>query len=371
MLHTLDRAQAAVARVEDLDKQLGERLTARFKLLAVPVKEHFEGVEGRDVSADARFLADGETIVAETLAFLGGASARMLEFDDGIAALAQAWLDRLSGQAQLNRVAVVIPAAAESAGMETQIVRLKVPTHGVWGLPVAVHEYGHFVASELKRRQTEGGVPHQVAPVESLLHAAGAGGEERDGVPALYWQGHELFADAVASAVTGPAYLRYCLRYRFDPSLAHEPEATHPSPAVRVRMQLAVLNELAADDESGYLRTEVDDLAKAWEASVAEAAPRASEPDSELDKLAEQVLEVVRQSPTLKLIRYQGHGGARALADQVSFDADPSEHGVPHVLNAAWVRRDRLERRDDHSAGDVMKLGDRARKLIADIVAHG
>jgi hypothetical protein len=371
MLDGLGSAQAAITQVQGLDDQLGERFADRFKLLADPVQKHFKGAGRRKTADDARYLADGERIIAEALAFLGGATARKLHFDDGVAALAQAWLDRLSREAQLHRVAVVVPAPEESAEMESQIVRLKVPVHGVWGLPVAVHEYGHFVASELKDRGSVGGVPNRVLPVESLLHGAGAGDEEREGVPALYWHGHELFADAVASTVTGPAYLRYCLRYRFDPALAHKPEGTHPSPAVRVRMQLAVLDDLANEDEGGYLRPEARRLADAWETSVAAAAPRAPEPNPELDELARKILEIVRGATEVQQIRYANDLSARALADRTSFDADPAEVSVAQVLNAAWVCRDRIERGGNDVSKRVSKLAESTRNLVTRVLKHG
>lgn len=371
MLETLVRAQAAVARVTALDKQLGARLTERFTLLADPVQHHFDRGGSRDRDKDAEYLADGEKIVAETLAFLAGASARTLELDDGLAALAQAWLDLLSDKTGLKQVAVVIPAPTESsADMLTQVVRLKLPAHGVWGLPVAIHEYGHFVASELKRRDDDGGVPHQVAPVEALLHGAGAGDDEEDGVPARYWHGHELFADAVASVVTGPAYLRYCLRYRFDPRLADTGQSTHPSPAVRVRTQLAVLKDLAAEDGGEYLRDDIRKLAKAWEASVAATAPPAPDNDPLLS-LSGEIVKFVRTNNEVQSIRYHDHLRARALAERVELEADPTEFTVAQVLNAAWVRRDSVEREPEEPAGRVGDLGERAKQLITEILARG
>ena len=135
----------------------------------------------------------------------------------------------------------------------------KLPSDGIWGLPVVVHEYGHFVASVLQSREDIGGMPEGVVLVERRLFAK-ANEEE---LPRLYWHGHELFADAFATAVTGPAHAEYCIRYRFDPFQAHEspPPHSHPTPARRMRIQFAVLDTLAMADDSGYLAQDVGTLA--------------------------------------------------------------------------------------------------------------
>jgi hypothetical protein len=370
MLHALDRASAAVAEVQGLDTQLGQRLSGRFDGLAGPVRDHLADAQ-RDRTEDDRFMKDGETVLAETLAFLGGASARKLGLDDGLAALAQSWLDRLSSDAGLNPVAVVVPALAETAHMEAQIIRLRLPVHGIWGLPVAVHEYGHFVASELKRRDDHGGVPHQVSPVERALYAAGAGDQHADGRPALYFRGHELFADAVAALVAGPAYLRYCLRYRFDPADANTPEPRHPSSASRVQMQLDVLDLLVGKDGGDYLGPDTKALASTWQASVESAAGEPPDQDRSLDELAAKLLEALEDSPELQQIRYSDHDIAHLLANKTNFNAAGPAHSVAHVLNAAWIRRDRMEAEGTPPGEWLDEVSSRTGELVAKVAAHG
>jgi hypothetical protein len=231
MLRGLRRARTVIPKVAELDPVLGRRLDVRFGQLATEVEDGFGAAP--DAVLAAMLLKKGEDLVAETLAFVGGAAVRHYGLDEGITSLALGWLDKLSTDAGLSKVGVVIPASSEFTGMLTQVVRLKMPSDGIWALPVSVHEYGHFVASILERREDAGGIPRTVVPVERLLHDWGAEHE----LPRLYWHGHELFADAVATAVTGPAHPDYCLRYRFDPARADESTPTHPAPARRMRLR--------------------------------------------------------------------------------------------------------------------------------------
>jgi hypothetical protein len=366
MLRGLKRARTAIPRVAELDPALGERLDLRFGQLAGEVEDGFAA--GPDARSSAALLRQGEDLIAETLAFVGGAAARSYGLDEGITSLALEWLDRLSVAAGLPKIGVVIPATTEFTGMLTQVVRLKLPTDGIWGLPVAVHEFGHFVASVLQRRENGAGIPETVVPVERLLHAAGAETER----PRLYWHGHELFADALAAAVTGSAYSEYCLRYRFAAAEAHEATPTHPSPARRLRIQLAVLDSLAAADVNGLLVGEVDALRKRWGDRLAEAGqPSDVPPDELLDPLERELLDLVLGGASqLNSIRYGEHEIAQVLAE--SQLAGPQKNmSVAHVLNAAWHERRRIERDGANTVERVRQLADRATTRIAEALDDG
>jgi hypothetical protein len=342
----LRRARTVIPRVTELDPDLGQRLDVRFRQLASEVEDGLEGAA--DDGAAAALLETGEQLVAETLAFLGGAAARRYQLDDGLTTIALAWLDALSADAGLSQVGVVIPAPTEFTGMQTQVVRLKMPSDGTWALSVAVHEYGHFVASVLSSRETNGGIPESVVPVERLLHGRSA---DKD-LPLLYWHGHELFADGVATLVTGPAHAEYCVRYRFDPAGANEPTPTHPAPARRLRFQLTVLERLAAHDASGLLAGDVERLRDDWSKLVAGAGQAADVPaDALLDPLEPDLLKLLLESRQLKSIRYDEHPIAGKLAES-RLERLQAGTSVAHVLNAAWLERRRIEseHRDDSDA---------------------
>jgi hypothetical protein len=363
MLRGLSRARAVIPQVVELDPTLGERLGGRFGPLASEVEIGFRGkLEADDA---AKLLKQGEDLVAETLAFVGGAAARHYGLDEGMTSLALKWLDKLSSDAGLSEVGVVIPASTEFTGMVTQVIRLKMPSDGIWSLPVAVHEYAHFVASVLSLREDDGGMPETTFPVERLLHESGAENE----LPRLYWHGHELFADALATAVTGPAHADYCLRYRFDPVSAHEATPTHPAPARRMRLQQAVLDQRAEQDPSGFLQGDAKRLRATWSEMLA-AAEQSSEvaPDRLLDSLETKLLELLEENSKLRLIHYDRHAVAHALAESRLKKPQP-ETSVAHVLNAAWSERRRIEREQTEAAPEwVAELTAKASALCWEVL---
>jgi hypothetical protein len=366
MLRGLERARTVIPQLAKLDPTLGERLEVRFGQLASEVEDGFEA--GPDVACAPVLLKKGEDLIAETIAFLGGAAARSYGLDEGMTSLALVWLDKLSATAGLPKVGVVIPASTEFTGMLTQVVRLKLPSDGVWGLPVAVHEYGHFVASVLQSREDAAGIPEAVVLVERLLHTQGAESE----LPRLYWHGHELFADAFATAVTGPAHAEYCLRYRFDPAGAHEHTPTHPTPARRMRIQLAVLDALAENDASGLVAGDAVTLRSCWSERLAAAGQDVEVPaDSLLDPLERELLELLLDgSSQLKSLRYDRHVVAGRLAES-KLELPQKDMSAAHVLNGAWQERRRIEREEHDPARrepQLQRLGQQATRLVQEVL---
>jgi hypothetical protein len=328
----LASSRSAVAAVGAMDPTLGGRLDTRFTLLARDVEDGLAKQPSPEKTAE--LLRRGEDLVAETLAFVGGAAALQLGLDGGISSLALAWLDRLSHNANIDEVGVVIPASTEFTGMLTQVVRLRLPSDGIWSLPVAVHEYGHFVAAVLTRRDVRDTLPTTFAPVEELLNRTGS----KTDLPRLYWHGHELFADAFATATVGPAYTRYCVHYRFDPNTAQTPTATHPAPARRVRIQLRVLRLLAVGTQATYVSDEATAIGERWDRDVAAAglSPAVSS-DAQLDELEDRLIALLDDA-RLAGLRYRDHVQARALADKPLGSAQAAG-SVEQALNAAWSRR--------------------------------
>lgn len=359
MLRALEQAREAVPAVAELDETLGERFTPRFNQLAGEVHDGLTNGHDREAA-----LKKGEDLVAETLAFLGGAAARKFRLDRGVTSLADAWLDQLSTAATLATVGVVIPASTEFTGMLTHVVRLRLPSDGIWSLPVAVHEYGHFVASVLTVRDTREAVTASFVPVEELAH----GSATRKELPRLYWHGHELFADALAAAVAGPAYTRYCIDYRFAPAGAQTATATHPEPARRIRIQLAVLEKLARHDASGaYLQGEADAIRATWSAALDGAGvPVDPEPDADLDPLEERLMAILDE-PKLAAIRYVDQLGAEDLANRL-MDDDATAASVPIALNAAWVRRRKLKHPDTAQLDAIAAACER---LVREVLGRG
>jgi hypothetical protein len=366
---TLRDARAAIPAIQGLDPVLKERLASRVENRIDEICAGLDTIDRTNRAMYVRRVSAADELVEEMLAFLAAAAARRIGLDQGVTTLAMSWLDRLSDTAELPRIAVVIPAATEFTGMVSSVVRLRVPLDGIWGLPVALHEYGHFVAANLTRREEVEATVRTITPVEDLLHHAATASE----LPLLYSHGHELFADAFAAATAGPAFPHYCLRYRFEPSAAQVTTATHPSAVRRIRIQLTVLTMLAKDDPNGYLSADISALSEQWHASLAAAGVPPDIPaDPRLDQLESDVASLVLEDRRLKRLHYAGHLSACVLAE-----AGLSTAGRPspaQIVNAAWRARTRIERDIDDVERATPKLTDVARlasELLERVMADG
>ena len=370
MRKALEHARSAIPEVTRIDAELGQRLRGRFELLAEGAGSSLETLDPSNREDSLRRLRGCHDLISETLGFLAAASARRINLDDGVTSLAQDWLDSLSDTAGLPKVAVVIPASSEFTGMVTQVVRLRLPVDGIWGLPVAVHEYGHFVAAQMARRAERDGIERTVIPVEDLAHSTAS----KEEVPLLYWHGHEVFADAFAAVTAGPAYTHYCIRYRFDPLTAHDVTATHPSAVRRVRVQLAVLDALAGRDRGGFLTGEVAGLRKRWMTGLqANGVDPDEAPDPLLDPLENELVQLLLADVPLSRIRYRDHATAHALAEP-PLDRQRQPPSVALALNAAWCRRQAIEKdeTDPHViARRVDEVAEATKKFVSKVINHG
>jgi hypothetical protein len=359
----LTRARAALPLVTKLDPVLGARVTQQFGDRAIRAAADLQTHEqSGDAEKLALAIARAEELLEESLAYLAAASATRTGMDEGSTHLAETWLDRLSRRAKLPLVAVVMPAFEESTRITSTVVRLRLPSHGVWGIPVAVHEFGHFVVARLTEVQTEGGLAQTDLAVEKLVRAASDAAE----LPQLYLHGHELFADAFAAAVAGPAYSRYCLRYRFPPETAHQPKATHPSSARRMRLQLRILEDLGRRDRTGFLAGEANTVRREWFTRLGEVGLAPEVPtDERLDALEDELVSVVLDNEIIKLIQYQEHTVAWDLA--VRGLVPKGRLTTAQVVNAAWNCRERVEREEPDAwavPAQVDELSARAMGLL-------
>jgi hypothetical protein len=163
---------------------------------------------GEDFDTDQRLaqrfppLAVGtETALFDLLDCLGAAAALRAGLADPTVVAALAWLDALSDEAAVPHVGLVVPASREWFDTNASIIRLRPSGDGMWALPVAVHEYGHFVATQLRHRfVADDSIPDYLDAVEDQLRIRARAAE----IPAMFRKGHELFADAFATYVAGP-----------------------------------------------------------------------------------------------------------------------------------------------------------------------
>jgi hypothetical protein len=241
------------------------------------------------------------------------------------------WLDALSTAIGVEPVSLVIPAPREWLDTDASIVRLRFAGDGPLGLPVAAHEYGHFVATQMKKRvMMADDVPDVVQVFEQDLRAD-AREKER---PAVFWKGHELFADAFATWVTGPAYVWYCRVYRFDPVVTDSLDHRHPPDYLRLRTMETVLQAMAAEDPTGSLAAAARALAPWIGAAVAAQVPPE---DAWLTDLGETMARLVTTNADLRPVAYSGadHVRARSLATGSTAPVLGTEP-TAIVLNALW-----------------------------------
>jgi hypothetical protein len=324
------RARLALPEIEALDRSLAGRLRSRVEGLLEQSLRELDGPDatGPDVIRAAQELLD------EVLGFAYGAAARRVQLEGGMCGLAEAWLDSLSDRADLRPVGVVIPSDAEFMVSLTQVIRLRFVHDGIYGLPVAAHEYGHFVAGELVRAGTKDSLPDFTFPVAEALRNAVLQADR----PNLWSLGHEVFADSFATYICGPAYVHMCLRLRFHPSIAEfTADRAHPPPSSRARVILGTLERMAACDPSGFVPMAAQNLRSFWAA----ASPAAQPDQPDLDQLAKESWDILDANRHTRKLRYATFPRAYELANQFLDEDDPLREGdtIADVVNAAWNRR--------------------------------
>jgi hypothetical protein len=355
------RGAELAAELAQTDPVLYERVRPRFeKLFHVRWEELRQlqrdvekGVEaGLCWGALGKLREECEALFRESLACVQGASMRGSGLDEGLCSLADALLDELARRGdgiRWDRFTILADAEA-FAGM-SGIIRLRFPETGLWNLPVAAHELGHFVGPKLERRDVRDVSSH---PFQEVLEREATG----DGwvVPSGRRPGarirafvHEFFADVFATYALGPAYACTCVILRLDPLGADREEERHPSALRRAHAIFRTLDAMNAS--AGGL---VPPFAKvtrvlrdAWDASLQGAGTDGRlDPQhaARLDLFLDELLDLLRRE--LPGVRYDRLAWLRAerLADEMSRGGSapaslaPGD-GIADVLNAAWLAR--------------------------------
>src|ERR1035438_10508874 len=144
---------------------------------------------------------EAETVISECLAFMGGALTRAHGIDFGLCRLTDAMLYDLSTRTDVGWNRFTIVADGEFFARLSGIIRIQFPDVSIWNLPVAAHEFGHFVASRWK---------------DSAL----AGMIEREKRADRRYEAYlnEHFADLFATFTVGPCFAMVCGLVRFFPA---------------------------------------------------------------------------------------------------------------------------------------------------------
>ncbi len=304
----------------------------------------------------------------EYLAFLGGVQVRGAGLDGGVCEVADALLDELARSVGIDWPRFTILAEDEFLAGMTDIIRLRFPPLSIWNLPVAAHELGHFVTSEL-RDGVAGGRPllDLVADLKRKEGAALAGQvPERTvqmEVEKLGFHLHEHLADLFAVYTLGPSYACTCIRLRFDPRRAYVEHPRHPCDADRVWFVLRALEKI----NEGHYQAVVDHLRDIWRHSVSAAGWSDSDRTSRERPWLSDTLEEMRHALGRNLhrnARYRGWDRAITLRHPLLASGRPTavaDCTLADLLNAAWLAR--LEREEE-----TVRVGEKALDLALRII---
>ena len=210
---------------------------------------------------------------------------------------------------------------------------MRFPLNGIWDIPIAAHEFGHFAAYRLNVPD-EDGTPSPVFRdfVEGYLRQYEVSSEARSQVWRSYL--NEYFADIFATYVLGPSYACTALLLRFEPANAQrESSATHPSFAKRARAIIETLQRMDMErDSEGKFSSIIDVINQRWFDILASVGIGSELPDNDRQQvsgIASAIYGDLKRA--CSNARYIGWGNAQSLFgrsknNQLRDLADPTCH---------------------------------------------
>ncbi len=305
----------------------------------------------------------------ECLALIEGALVRQTGLDNGLCRIADGLLNDLNKDSPVPWGRFTILAEKEFFGEMAAVIRLRFPEVSIWDLPVAAHEFGHFIGPEL--RQAEIGGTYYYPFQEELKKIVDPQGRP-DPKGRDFLQEH--FADIFAAHTLGPAFACTCILLRFDPLTAFEDSTRHPAYAKRYYVIHKTLEKMSLGPYLGIV-TRLDTL---WLQSLRAVGPRyvlTQDITQQLDDQFEVLYNlVIAELPT---IQYSSVARAYRLSrillttgmqvEQIVQDAlrQEPEHTLADILNAAWICRLEI---DDWYNRRVPQIGKLAVRLCEEII---
>jgi hypothetical protein len=335
-------------RFRDIDDKLLERVDVLMDThigeLQQGLDELRQGVENGEDLAECwdtfRIRRYSCTVFfREYLALMEGALVRSAGLDDGLCDIADALLRYLSQRADIYWGRFTVLAEGEFYGHMAQVVRLRFPAESIWSLPVAAHEFGHFVGPEVKVQNIVGEIKY---PFQKILE------QEKLKNQRSWHYTHEHFADLFATFALGPAYACTCILLRFDPGTAYEDTEKHPSGFERVVWILGALKRM--DEEIGGEITRpyeaiVQFLENLWKRCV-QTSGQSENSDKNSITLPDGAFKELYQLLRTRLpkVQYDSFERAKMLSNHLRPDCSTTPkpqfaYTLPDVLNAAWLSR--------------------------------
>lgn len=263
-------------------------------------------------------------------------------------------------------------APEDSFDVLTQIIRVRYPVSGVWDIPVAVHEFGHFLSGHLqhvggngsslvfeeyKNSFTPPQVMEQMRP-EGGLEVGGPQGPGRG----IDWRTRldEIFADVFATYAAGPSFACSCLLFRFDPRGAQdEADGKHPSYAKRAHVILQTLRIRNNEQPGrGKLARAIQLLEKSWRAACEAAGTSPDVPESDQSWIDGQVANFYDMLKNDEGgLRFNDWEAATNKLSWLESSIEPSgEFSIVELLNAAWMCRLKENSNPDQLSENFVKL---------------
>ena len=348
-----DRAGAALADLDLIDEiliafgRLGgrmDRLSPMFKSEVDEIRADLRAVRGAadQVPADGWAALrnadrDGADLSKRLMSFVSGSLLRdSVEGSQATASrafdTALALVDELSTVTNITWDREIIPAEREYTAIDTGLIHMVFPRLTVWDLPAVIHEFGHYAGPRI--------MMGQIAPFNAMRSSGSLG------KPAHI---EELFADAFATFVGGPAFGCMCAYQRFSPSdeEAIEDVDSHPSHAARVHLILAVLRSRSEEVGDPEWDEVVNGIERTWNVNLQAVGKPTDVPATWQPKLDSDVLRRFRDQVLDRIshARYQSWGRAVALAGRLDPDRQSPDVAMSpgtslrDILNAGWVAR--------------------------------
>ncbi len=351
-------AAEGVARIDpDLCKRVQGGIatdvaTCRGELEELSERAERGDVHPADAWAELRVIGlKVDALVEESLVLVHGAALRTAKLDEGYCALADALVDEMVNRTPIpawNSFTVL--GRFEFYQRASRVIRVRYPASSLWDLPVVAHELGHFVGLSLISRQDG-----RTLPLVVLAERLGATAD----APWLWLQ--ELFADAFAAYVMGPAYGYASVYLGFDPVAAHIEDDTHPAPALRLQLILSVLRGLEGDG----IHEAAADIEALWGKLTRDSEADSNgetQPEDWVPALSSTLTEHLPASAygTWQEVQRLSSGLRRGQATATSRST------LVDILNAGW-----LCRRDATNWMEVADLARDARRLCEAVIPGG
>lgn len=279
-----------------------------------------------DVWAEVHALRwEVDELLQECLVLVKGSAERELGFDDGYCALADALVDELVARTPVGHwSSFTVVGRNDQYSRASRVIQVRFPATSIWQLALVAHELGHFVGPALV---ADRGLVTE-SPLLDLYERIGDGSAE-----SLAWL-EELFADAFATRMVGPAYGLTCVFGGFDPLLAELSTPSHPAPQQRVGVVTAML-ERAGNEKMDWAAKWLGEL---WADLVAAGEGAEGRVPVGASPYRDSLVDLV--DDLLPISAYDGWGRAADLSTALlGKGPQPENIGLADVLNAAWQAR--------------------------------